>query len=494
MTRSSPAVLVFASVVLAPLLGTGCAAQPERKAPSERPNILFLFGDDQRADTISAWGNPHIVTPHLDGLVRAGVSFRANYCFGGNSGAVCVPSRAMLHTGRNWFHVKNDMSDAKTLGALLGENRYTTFATGKWHNGEPSMIRSFQRGKALFFGGMADHTKVPLKDLVDGKLVNARVGDRHSSELFADAAIEFLDSYQEDSPFFCYVAFTAAHDPRQPPEKYRKMYYEKRPPLPANFLPQHPFDNGHMAGGRDENLASWPRTRDVISDQLAEYYGLVTHMDEQIGRILEALRRSGRDKNTYIVFTTDHGLALGSHGLLGKQSVYEHSMRSPLVVVGPGVPAGRNSEAFSYLLDLYPTLCGLARVPPPAGLDGFDLGPLWRGERTEVRDSVFLPFQNIMRAVRDRRWKLIRYPQINHTQLFDLEHDPDEMKDLADDPARAERVQRMFALLKRWQGEAGDTLPLTTDKPKRKEIDLTGRKREPDQWQPRWIVEKYFRQ
>ncbi len=393
------------------------AAEP---ASGNRPNILFLFSDDQRADTIAAWGNPHIQTPNLDAVARSGCSFRGNYCFGGNSGAVCVPSRAMLHTGRNWFHVQNDMSDAETLGSLLGQNGYTTFGIGKWHNGPHSFLRSFRRGKAVFFGGMWDHTKVPLVDLVDGQLVNFRIAEKFSSESFADAAVEFLQSYRGQAPFFCYVALTAPHDPRQPPLPYRQMYYEKRPPLPPNFLPQHPFDNGYMAGGRDEELAPWPRTRQVIRDQLAEYYGMITHMDEQIGRILEALKESVQADNTYVIFASDQGLAQGSHGLLGKQSVYEHSMRSPLIIVGPGVPAGKSTEAFTYLLDLYPTICGLTGVTPPAGLDGHDLAPLCTGQREHVRDSIFLPYQDIMRAVRDRRWKLIQYPEINHTHLFEL--------------------------------------------------------------------------
>jgi arylsulfatase A-like enzyme len=340
---------------------------------------------------------------------------------------------------------------------------------------------------------MSDHEKVPLKDLMDGKLANQRVGDKFSSELFADAAVDFLQTHRGGKPFFCYVAFTAPHDPRQPPLKYRQMYYDKRPPLPPNFLPQLPFDNGHMAGGRDENLAAWPRTREVISDQLAEYYGLITHLDEQIGRVLDALRQSGQADNTYLIFASDHGLAMGSHGLLGKQSVFEHSMRCPLIVVGPDVPAGKSTGAFTYLLDLYPTICNLTGVAPPDALDGHDLKPLWTGEKTHLRESVFLPFRNIMRAVRDRRWKLIQYPQINHTELFDLQNDPYEMNNLATHSQHSETMARMFALLEQSQKNAGDTQRLTTDNPKPKEIDLTGRKREPDRWQPNWIVEKYFR-
>lgn len=487
-SRLSYYLLAFAGAFCCTGLNSASASEP--KEP-RRPNILLLFSDDQRADTIAAWGNPHIETPSLDALVQRGFSFRANYCFGGDSGAVCVPSRAMLHTGRNWFHVNHQMEGAPTLGSLLGDNGYVTFGTGKWHNGRESFARSFQRGQAVFFGGMADHTAMPLVDFVDGAPVKKRVGKKFSSELFADAAVEFLRDYRGDEPFFCYVAFTAPHDPRQPPQQYRQRYYDKRPPLPENFLPQHPFDDGHMTG-RDENLAPWPRTPEVVGDQLAEYYGMITHLDEQIGRILAALEASGRAEQTYVFFAADQGLAVGSHGLMGKQSLYEHSMRSPLIVAGPGVPAGKSTEAFTYLFDVYPTICELTGVAPPDGLDGASLQPLWTGAKTSLRENVFLAFREVARAVRDRRWKLIQYPQINHTQLFDLENDPHEIHDLAAASEHRDTVEKMTALLQEQQHQAGDKQPLTTTNPQPKAIDLTGRKREPDEWQPKWIVEKYF--
>jgi arylsulfatase A-like enzyme len=344
------------------------------------------------------------------------------------------------------------------------------------------------------FGGMSDHTKVPVKDrLPDGSLSQSRVSDQFSSEMFADSAIEFLKTRDRDRPFFAYVAFTAPHDPRQPPQEYRDRYYSKLPPLPSNFLPQLPFDNGMMNGGRDENLAAWPRTEAIIRDQLAEYYGLITHMDDQIGRILEALEQSGDADNTLIVFTADNGLAMGSHGLLGKQSVYEHSMKTPLIVVGPNVPAGQSSSAFTYLLDLFPTICDVLKVSPPENLAGSSLRAIWTGEKKEIRDSLFLPYIDIQRAVRDDRWKLIAYPKIEYLQLFDLQSDPDELQNLAAQPEHADDLRRMQQLMARWQAETGDQLKVPVESREPEAIDLTGKPRDPDQWQPRWIVEKYFR-
>ena len=484
-----PVVLTLGALLLA---ATGRAA--DQPAAPARPNILFLFADDQRADTIAAHGNPHITTPNLDQLVHAGFSFRGNYVFGSNSGAVCVPSRAMLMSGKSWFNVDTaKLTGTKLLPELLGENGYTTFGTGKWHNGEESWKRAFQHGSNIFFGGMADHTQVPVKDLgPDGKLSARHTGKKFSSELFADAAIDFLKNHDAQKPFFAYVAFTAPHDPRQPPEAYREPYYRHLPPLPANFLPQLPFDNGMVQGGRDENLGAWPRTEAMIRDQLAEYYGLITHMDEQIGRILVALKQTGHAEDTLIIYAADNGLALGSHGLLGKQNVFEHSMRVPLVLAGPGIPRDKSTRAFTYLLDIYPTLCDLLGMQRPPGLEGESLRPLWEGKQASVRDSVFLPFIQIQRAVRDERWKLIVYPKISHLQLFDLQNDPDETTNLIDRPESAEPTRRLLALMKQWQAKVGDTLEIPTHNQPPARIDLTGTPRKPDQWQPAWIRKKYF--
>jgi arylsulfatase A-like enzyme len=261
--------------------------------------------------------------------------------------------------------------------------------------------------------------------------------------------------------------------------------------LPANFLPQLPFDNG-MAVVRDEDLAAWPRTGVVVRDQLAEYYGLITHLDEQIGRILAALSRTGRADNTLIVYAADNGLAIGSHGLLGKQNVFEHSMRVPLILVGPGIPRGGSTRAFTYLYDLFPTLCDAIGVPVPADLEGVTLRALWESRTDRVRDSVFLPFMEIQRAVRDERWKLIGYPKIGHLQLFDLQTDPDETVNLVDRPEHAGQLERLQKLMAEWQARVGDTVQVPAENRKPDALDLTGRKRKPDEWQPDWIVKKYF--
>lgn len=266
-TRFPPGVIATRLLVapLAALLAVcGVVVHAESRP---RPNFLVLLSDDQRADTVGGWGNPHIQTPNLDRLAARGVSFRNNYCFGGNSGAVCIPSRAMLMSGRTWFRVGHDLEGVETFPSRLRGEGYQTFATGKWHNGQPSFLRSFALGRSIHFGGMDDHTKVSVQDLApDGTFTNPRAAKRFSSEQFAEEAIGFLREQRPGAPFLAYVAFTAPHDPRNPPESWTARYRSPLPPLPRNYLPQHPFDNGQLVL-RDENLLPWPRPRNSCGNR-----------------------------------------------------------------------------------------------------------------------------------------------------------------------------------------------------------------------------------
>jgi arylsulfatase A-like enzyme len=219
---------------------------------------------------------------------------------------------------------------------------------------------------------------------------------------------------------------------------------------------------------------------------------MITHLDSQIGRILETLEETGHAENTLIVYAADHGLAVGSHGLLGKQNLYEHSQLCPLIFVGPEIPENQSSEALTYLIDIFPTVLSLADIDPIQGIDGKDLSPIFRGQKKRVRDSVFLAYMDEMRSIRDVRYKLVRYPQLNHMELFDLKADKGELDNLADNPVYTKRIERLLNLMRSWQSRFGDTLPLSTDSPRPMEIDLSGLDREADLWQPEWIVKKYF--
>jgi arylsulfatase A-like enzyme len=454
--------------LIAMLSGAVSAADAPKK-----PNILFLFSDDQRADTIAALGNSHIQTPSLDRLVRQGTVCTRAYCMGAQQGAVCVPSRAMLMSGRTLFRVSTTLKDQPTWPEMFAQAGYSTFMTGKWHNGPESAQRSFAEGRAVFFGGMGNPYELPVQDFKPGGgLTDKQLSGKHSVELFADSAVEFLKRQKGDRPFLCYVAFNAPHDPRLAPKEYHERYNAAKPPLPANFLPQHPFNNGDLTG-RDERLAPWPRTPEVVRQHLADYYAAITFLDAQVGRILDALQASGQSENTLIVFSSDHGLAIGSHGLFGKQNLYDHSMHAPLIFAGPGVPKGKQTGALCYLLDIFPTLGDLAGVQGPKGSEGKSLAPVFAGKQGAIRDSLFTAYRNVQRAVRDDRWKLLVYPQVNKVQLFDLGNDPAELKDLAADPAHATEVKRLMVLLTDWQKQLGDTQPLHTAKPQPPEFDFS---------------------
>jgi arylsulfatase A-like enzyme len=450
--------------VLAAALVLGMGASAAGESP-RRPNVLILFADDQRADTIAALGNPHIRTPNIDRLAVQGTAFTRTYCMGSLQGAVCVPSRAMLLTGRTLFRVKENLQGQPTWPEAFAKEGYSTFFTGKWHNQRESALRVFQQGKAIFLGGMGDPYHLSIQDITpEHAFANQRFSGEHSVKLFADAASQFLAAQTAERPFLCYVPFNLPHDPRVAPKEYHAHYNRLKPPLPPNFLPVHPFDNGEMTI-RDEALAPWPRTPEVVRQNLADYYAAVEFLDAQVGRILDALRASGQYDNTLIVFAADHGLAIGSHGLFGKQNLYDHSMRAPLIIVGPGVPRGRQVDSFAYLLDIFPTLGDLAHIPAPQGSEGLSLTPVLDGRQLTVRESMFTAYGKVQRAVRDDRWKLIVYPKINETQLFDLRNDPAERRDLSQDPAEAGQIERLTALLSDWQRRLGDTLPLSSDTP-----------------------------
>ncbi len=440
----------LAGLALALALSAAVPAARAADAP-RRPNVLFLFTDDQREDTVAALGNPHIKTPHLDRLVGEGLVFRNAYCMGGFSGAVCLPSRMMLLRGRSWFAVRNQPPGFPSLPTAMKEAGYETYFHGKKGNTDTAVQALFEHSHYL------DDNEV------------RKAG--YPAKVNADDAIRFLKERKRDRPFFMYLAGSTPHDPRIAAPKYLDLYDPAKIPLPPNYRPFHPFDNGELFI-RDEKLAPWPRTPEIVREHRRDYYGVITCMDEQFGRLFDALRELGEYDNTLLLFSSDQGIAIGDHGLFGKQNLYEGSMGVPLVLAGPGIPKGKASDAFAYLFDLFPTVCDLVGAPVPAGLDGKSLAPVVRGEAEGVRDTIFLAYRNVQRAVRRGRWKLIRYPAVDWTQLFDLEADPHETKDLAADPAQAGRIRELLAAMAEEQKRFGDDQPLTVDTPRPGDVDL----------------------
>lgn len=358
---------------------------------------------------------------------------------------------------------------------------------GKWHNDTATFQRSFSSGNALMFLGMSDHNMVPLWSYdpqgeypgansynfdthrTEGdEAANFVHGEGFSSDIFADAAIDFLNGDQSDGPFLLYTAFTAPHDPRTPPPGW-----EVDPgtiELPPNFMTEHPFDNGEMEV-RDEMLAERPRTETEVRQHIADYYGMIAHLDHSIGRIIAALDANGLTENTIVIYTGDHGLAVGQHGLMGKQNLYEHSLRVPLVIAGPGVPEGEDSQTLVWHADTTATIRALCDVEPNQTAEG---APYLDGQGsiTPVRTSLGAAYEYGQRMFRDERYKLIRYWRIPETvpapgttpgtdkvQLFDLERDPWEITNLADDPALQRVRTYLEEGLEQWQTGVDDALP-----------------------------------
>lgn len=443
--------LLFTALLLAPLAGLKAAA-------NAKPNILHIHADDHRADGLHALGNPSLVTPHLDSLVERGMTFTHCYTMGSMIGAVCTPSRTMLLTGRSWQRIPgapgaapNARDSTTFLPRVIEAAGYQTWHMGKSGNGFPAGLKEFETS-IIDDAGSANDPKT----------------DRaHCSQRLADRTIEFLKSRaaaHETKPFYIYLAPPVPHDPRSAEPQFHKLYDPANIPLSPAFMPQHPFDNGEMSV-RDEKLAPWPRTPADTKQQNADYYSCITGLDHHIGRIFAELKASGQWDNTIIIFSGDNGLSLGEHGLFGKQNLYEFGgMHVPLVIAGPGIPTGK-SEALVYLMDLFPTFAEFAGANVPAGVDGKSIVPILTGKQTQVRDVLYTAYRNCQRAIRDERWKLIRYPLVDRTQLFDLGADPHELNNLADRPGQAAKVAGLMALLTREMGSHADPFPLSVANP-----------------------------
>ena len=442
-----PAVFLPA---LAAVLTAIAAAEP-------RPNILHIHADDHRADGLHALANPLLQTPNLDTLVKRGTTFTRAYTQGSMIGAVCTPSRTMMLTGRSWQRIPNARATTAEAGnpatflpKVMAAAGYQTWHMGKGGN-------AFGPGIAAFETNLVDDGK--------GKQEGGRA---ESSRRLADQTIGFLKQRadgKETRPFYIYLAPPVPHDPRVAEPRFHKLYDPAKIPLSPAFLPQHPWDNGEMSV-RDEQLAPWPRTPENTRKQLADYYACITGLDHHVGRIFEQLKASGQWENTIIVFSGDNGLSMGEHGLFGKQNLYEFGgMHVPLVIAGPGIPA-KKSETLVYLMDLFPTFADFAGAKLPDGIDGKSLRPVIEGKQDKVRDRLYTAYRDCMRSIRDDRWKLIRYPLVDKTQLFDLAADPHELTNLASKPEHARKLAELTAALEKEMAAYGDKHPLKVADPR----------------------------
>jgi choline-sulfatase len=453
---------------------------------AKKPNILFIFADDQCYETIGHLGITDIETPHLDRLMKSGTSFTRAYNMGSWSGAVCVASRHMLNTGRFIWRAEEASKKAETErveGRFWSENMksagYKTYMTGKWHV-RASAEKCFDVTRNVR-GGMPNQTPQgynrPLSGKpdpwspYDPKFEGFWKGGKHWSEVVAEDAVFFLKEakkHAEKNPFFAYVAFNAPHDPRQAPKQFIDKYPLSRIKVPSNFLPMYPYKDEIRCPHnlRDEKLAPMPRTEHSIKVNRQEYYAIITHMDVQIGRILDALEESGMAKDTYIFFSADHGLGVGHHGLLGKQNLYEHSTRVPFVVQGPDVPKGIQIETPIYLQDVMATSLALAEVEKPEHVEFSDVLPLARGQtKKPPYKEIYGAYLSAQRSITVKSIKLIAYPEVPIIRLYDLKKDPEEKNDFASTAKGKEAIAKLFPRLLKLQKKMGDKLDLKNSFP-----------------------------
>jgi len=468
------------------LAAAAAAVAPHQLIAAEKkrmPNFLFIFTDDQTFESINALGYDEVHTPNLDRLVRSGTTFTHAYNQGGWSGAVCICSRSMLNTGRfvwNAHSVHKQCEQERQAGRFWSEYLraagYRTYMTGKWHN--PADVEKAFDVVRDVRPGMPNQTDEGYNRPIDGKpdpwspsdpkFGGYWKGGRHWSEVVAAHSVDYLkQAAKDDRPFFMYLAFNAPHDPRQSPGEYVEKYPLEKVSLPENFLAEYPYkdDIGCQKGLRDEKLAPFPRTPNAIKVNRQEYYAIITHMDEQVGKILDALEASGKAKDTYVIFTADQGLAVGHHGLMGKQNLFDPSVRVPLMIVGPGVEKNKRIDAPVYLQDVMPTTLELAGVEAPDHVQFRSLMPLIEGKRKSNYDAIYGGYLGLQRMVVQDGCKLLLFPKIKKALLFDLNKDPQEMHDLLADDATAATAlttaKKLFAELLKLQKETGDNLDLT---------------------------------
>ena len=443
---------------------------------SGRPNIVFIFADDQCFDTINRLGNQEIQTPNLDKLARRGTTFTHAYNMGSWSGAVCVASRTMLNSGRyiwNAHSIFRESERERKAGRWWGEYMksagYKTYMTGKWHCKADAtksfdVVHDVRPGMPRTVASAYDRPKPddPWSPS-DPSLGGFWQGGTHWSEVVANHAEDFfLDAAGQEQPFFVYLAFNAPHDPRQSPADYVAKYPAESIEIPENFLPTYPHHEqiGCGKGLRDERLGPFPRTHRSVQVHRQEYYAIITHMDAMIGRIMSSLESSGKAENTWIFFTADHGLAVGQHGLFGKQNMYDHSVRVPFIVVGPGVKADHQVSQPIYLQSVMPTTLALAGVDRPPHVEFQNLIPLLDGKTSQLKE-IYGAYLSLQRSIRTEKYKLIAYPKAGVLRLYDVVADPLERNDLIDDPDMKKVTRDLFERLVLLQQRMNDDLDLS---------------------------------
>jgi choline-sulfatase len=465
------------------LLSVSAAAAAVAAEP-RRPNILFIVVDDQSPFDLKAY-NPKsaLHTPHLDRLAAQGMALDGAYHMGSFSGAVCTPSRHMIMSGRSVWHLPigphggalcpPDLPQG-TMAAVFNRAGYDTMRTCKIGNSYEAANQLFTVRKDATKRGGTDETGSAWH----GEQVLAYLQNRAATRDRDPFLIHFGFSHPHDTrdgkpDLLAKYGATNHTDPTTPPPTHAQQ-----PALPENWLPAHPFAHGHP-GLRDEVSVSgvWERRDErTIRNEIGRQFACSEAIDVQIGRVLAQLEAMGELDNTYIFYTADHGMAIGRHGLQGKQNLYQHTWRVPFIAKGPGIKPGTRAEGNAYLLDVLATLCDFAGIAAPASNEGRSLRPVLEGRKPVVRDTLYGVYNGGtkpgMRAVKQGDWKLVKFDvmggTVRETQLFNLRENPHEFleqhhapavvaltgvkpaahqRNLAADPRHAAKLAEMEALL-----------------------------------------------
>jgi arylsulfatase len=424
-----------------------------------RQNILILYADDWRYDTLGSSGNPIVKTPNLDRLAREGFRFTNARV----TTSICGVSRASLFTGQ-WMARHGNRAFAafqtpwsETYPGLLRANGYYVGHIGKWHNGR------FPR-EHFDFG--RSYSGRHFIERADG--ITIHVTQQNESD-----ALEFLRAAPRDRPFCLTLAFFATHAEDQNPRQYlyqpgsEPLYRDVTIPTPKTATEEHfkrlpPFIGNEKNEGR--NRWHWRfDTPEKYQQYMKAYYRMATEVDATVGRILAELKSQGLLDRTLVIFTTDNGYFHGEHGLADKWYPYEESIRVPLIVRDPRMPAakrGKTNDDFVLNVDLAPTILAFVRITAPAGMQGRDFAPLymsakrpaWRKEffyeHATIRNTDFIPSSE---ALVRKDVKYIYWPDFKHEELFDLRRDPYEERNLAQSAAHARTLaglRKRFAVLK----------------------------------------------
>jgi arylsulfatase A-like enzyme len=451
-------------------------------AQPTRPNIVFIMTDDHAAHAISSYGSKLIKTPHLDRLAREGMRFANAFV----TNSICTPSRAVILTGKyshlNGVPVFNHIDNTQPLvSKYLQAAGYYTGMIGKWHLGGNNPNRPNDGSPTGF-----DYWNILPGQGAYFDPVMIEMGQRkkltgYTTDIITDLSMDFIKKRPTDKPFFLMYHHKAPHRNWQPAEKYRKQYENYEPPIPATFDDDYKGKsdasrNATMHIDADLNdtdtkgkppaglsgaaLKKWKFTR-----YMQDYLACVQSVDDNIGRFLDFLDQSGLAENTIVIYTSDQGFFLGEHNFYDKRFMYEEALRTPFIVRWPKrIKAGTVSKSMILNLDFAPTFLDAAGAKIPADMQGRSLLPLFAGKtprdwRTSMYYRYYHPGHHNVAAhygVRTMRYKLIYFHKLDQWELYDLQKDPGEMRNIYSEPSSAKTVESLKKELQRLKKEFKD--------------------------------------